>query len=274
METNLNNKVRALLLGAAIICVATASGQGTQVAENRLLPQIRKEFQRINPRISETSVLETSPYRSPAGVSKYVLVAYGIAGREADFRGNFWDEVFGFFVADRSLMTIEIALDIVATPRWRDYRFRIQSMSEDSVTVRGAGETYGDQPREFKFRWNPLNPDQGHVIGALDQIPAPKPGYMGNIRDAKDWPNPYIIVCQEGYVLNVPGRPRGEERYGLIVLEKLLLGLPRECWPLGRVVAVQEQGIRANDLAVQGNLEALLNLLNSDKVKADRWPSG
>ncbi len=272
METNLKNKSRALI-SAAIICIATASGHGTQVSENRLLPQIREEFKRINPRISEVSVLEASPYPSPSGGSKYVLVAYGIAGREANFRGNFWDEVYGFFVADRNMMTIEIALDIVPTPRWRDYRFRIQNMSEDFVTIRGAGETYGDQPREFKFKWNPLIPGQSHTIGALDQIPAPKPGYAANIRDAKDWPNPYIVVCRDGYVLNVPGRPRNEERYGLIVLEKLLLGLPRESWPLGRVVAVQEQGIRANDLAVQGNREALLNLLNSDKVKADRWPS-
>ncbi len=150
------SKMPMLAAVVAVLLMSTATGQTGQSPENPLLSQIRKEFQRVNPGISEVSILEVAPFRYWAPVRKYVLIAYGIKDREPVFRGNFWDEVFGFFVADGKLMGIESTFDIVPTPRWRDYRFKIGRVSDDSVIIRGAGDTYGDGPKELKFKWNPF----------------------------------------------------------------------------------------------------------------------
>jgi hypothetical protein len=41
---------------------------------------------------------------------------------------------------------IERVLEIVPTPRWSDYRFWIDALTEDELIVRGEGATYGDGP--------------------------------------------------------------------------------------------------------------------------------
>ncbi len=143
-------------LTALSVTIGNSIGQTAQEVENPLLTQIRKEFQRKNSRISEVSLVEIAPFRRLGPAEKYVLVAWGITGRDAAFKGDFWDEVFGFFVADGKLTTIEETLGIVPTPRWRDYAFTIDRVTDDLVTVRGAGDTYGDGPKVLRFKWNPF----------------------------------------------------------------------------------------------------------------------
>lgn len=151
-----------MLVAAVAALISTVASQIAKVPENSLLTQIRREFQRVSPGISEVSILEVVPYRFlEAPARKYVLIAYGTKNPEPTFKGNFWDEVFGFFVADGKLTGIESTFDIVPSPRWRDYRFKIGSISDDSVTIRGAGDTYGDGPKELKFKWDPFKAHTG-----------------------------------------------------------------------------------------------------------------
>lgn len=109
----------------------------------------------------------------------------------------------------------------------------------------------------------------------LDGLPDPDAEAIGKIRDAQQWRNPYVIVNRDGYELILPDRPRTTERSNLAALEDALLKLPRERWPLGRVVAVQENSIRAigDDEGIATNLIALKRMLESYKVRIDLWPA-
>jgi hypothetical protein len=158
MKTITSRALIVTVYGCLSVFCLTAGNtvQVEQDAENPLLGKIREEFQRKNPEISEVSLVEISPFYRPGPAEKYVLVAWGIAGREAAFKGDFWDEVFGFFVADGKLTRLEETLDIVPTPRWRDYSFTIDRISNDSIRIRGAGDTYGDTPRLLEFKWDPF----------------------------------------------------------------------------------------------------------------------
>ena len=113
---------------------------------------------------------------------------------------------------------------------------------------------------------------QGDV---LDGLPDPDAEAIGKIRDAKQWHNPYVIVNRDGYELILHDRPRTTERSNLAALEDALVKLPRERWPLGRVVAVQENSIRSigDDERIATNLIALKRMLESHKVRIDLWPA-
>src|SRR5215468_5929725 len=74
----------------------------------------------------------------------------------------------------------------------------------------------------------------------LDMVPEPNDGAIRQIQDALQWHNPSVVVNREGYELILHPDPRTTERLNLTELEEALLKLPRARWPLGRVVAVQE----------------------------------
>jgi hypothetical protein len=113
---------------------------------------------------------------------------------------------------------------------------------------------------------------QSHV---LDSVPKPRDEEIRKIRIAEDWPNPYVMVYRQGFELILHDRPRMSERVSLVGIEKSLLDLPLERWPLGRVVAVQENAIRSagNDEKIAKNIEALKRMLRSHKVRVHLWPT-
>jgi hypothetical protein len=84
------------------------------------------------------------------------------------------------------------------------------------------------------------------------------------------------MVCRDGYELILHDQPRSQVLLSLDQLEKALLKMPLERWPLGKVVAVQESGLRSpgDDTKIGLNLKAVIRMLGSHKVRADRWPSG
>src|SRR5690349_23587122 len=59
---------------------------------------------------------------------------------------EFRDELFGAFVVNDSLSRIVATLGDFPTARWHDYHVWVDSVTPDSVIVRGRGDTYGDQP--------------------------------------------------------------------------------------------------------------------------------
>lgn len=115
----------------------------------------------------------------------------------------------------------------------------------------------------------------GAAAHALDAIPEPDNDAITRIRTPEEWHNPYVIVDSVGYELILYGHPRTTERLTLARLEEALLNLPPEQWPIGRVVAVQESGIRSNgdDPKIRSNLQTLKKMLESNEVRVNLWPA-
>src|SRR5215467_11433272 len=79
----------------------------------------------------------------------------------------------------------------------------------------------------------------------IDSLPAPQDAEIRKIQTADKWRNPYVIVYPDGYELILPNKKRTDAHLALGELENALLDLPWEGWPLGKVIAVQETGIRS-----------------------------
>ena len=94
--------------------------------------------------------------------------------------------------------------------------------------------------------------------------------YQG-VRDAKDWRNPYLMVCADGvHVIAL-------EQTSIIPIRNVrttLLQLPIAAWPYGRVIAIQDCSIVAPADRGRGErvaeVEAQLSPL---KLTIERWPS-
>jgi hypothetical protein len=97
----------------------------------------------------------------------------------------------------------------------------------------------------------------------LQQIPPADAQRYGQIRNFKNWRNPYLVIRQNGVALLDPDN--NEERaISPAKLGETLAQLPPSAWPYGRVVAVVENGVisdqasfRRNRGIVLGTLEAL-----------------
>jgi hypothetical protein len=131
------------------------ASESSSASQNSLLQILKIELQRHNPRIHHVAVVELRPFPFP-DARKYLMIGWGIS-KNRNFSGDFFDELFGFFVLDASLSRITNILKIVATPRWLDYSFRFEEVTAETIIVRGKGITYGDQPQKFQFSWNPYN---------------------------------------------------------------------------------------------------------------------
>jgi len=98
-----------------------------------------------------------------------------------------------------------------------------------------------------------------------------------SIRDAKDWKNPILVIRRDGIEVIAKGLPSGSRTVPPSDLRQALIELPVTAWPFGRVVAVQEIGLREPDLsdgkAIGDNLDATLAILKTLQVSAERWPS-
>ena len=109
----------------------------------------------------------------------------------------------------------------------------------------------------------------------IDSLPAPNDKEIRKIRTAEQWHNPYVIMHSDWYELILHDQPRGQALLTLDELEEALLKMSLDRWPLGRVVAVQEIGLRSrgDDIKIAGNLKALKRMLESQKVRVVQWPT-
>jgi hypothetical protein len=110
----------------------------------------------------------------------------------------------------------------------------------------------------------------------LEGIPDPKMEEIRRIRTAEDWTNPIIVVNSDSFylIMFVDGE-RVQEELNLANLEKTLKELKLDRWPLGRVVAVQENGLRSpgdNEKIFEKSKE-VKHMLELYKVMIELWPS-
>ena len=111
----------------------------------------------------------------------------------------------------------------------------------------------------------------------LESIPEPKMEEIRRTRTAEDWPNPIVLVNSDSFylVLLVEGK-RVQAELDLANLEKKLKELKLDRWPLGRVVAVEENGLRSpgDNEKISEKAKEVKQMLELHKVMIELWPSG
>jgi hypothetical protein len=108
------------------------------------------------------------------------------------------------------------------------------------------------------------------------RIPTPAPPALSGQRTANDWHNPFLMVTIDGIDL-FPVAPVGgaPQHIPIAKLAATLTSLPRSAWPLGRVVAVTEIGLRSlgDDVRIRANRQAVERILSALAISISRWPS-
>jgi hypothetical protein len=95
------------------------------------------------------------------------------------------------------------------------------------------------------------------------------------VRDARKWENPYLMVGADSIVVRAKGLA-GLKIIPVEELEQTLMELPVTAWPYGKVVAVQENGDRADrsdDKPIADNVAAARATLKKLGLTFDKWPS-
>jgi hypothetical protein len=108
----------------------------------------------------------------------------------------------------------------------------------------------------------------------LATVPDPKDAEIRRLRSAEDWPNPYIVVYSGGFELVVGHRGEAIRKARVTEIEEVLLRLPLSRWPLGRVIAVTEIGLRNPGETLTKQREEMERMLSKHKVRVELWPSG
>lgn len=125
----------------------------------------------------------------------------------------------------------------------------------------------------------------------LQQIPSPSKHLYLNVQRLEDWQNPSLTVQEKMISIHVlmadanPSdlgkgtmlRPEGARRQVLNIdpknLAEALNAIPRDAWPYGRVVAIEEarEAPAAAQPQLRRNIESAIDLLSSIGVVADEW---
>ncbi|HLG58163.1 MAG TPA: hypothetical protein VI485_22650 [Vicinamibacterales bacterium] len=119
---------------------------------------------------------------------------------------------------------------------------------------------------------------------ALDRrIEAPIRAKYRAIRDAREWLNPIITIRAEGVEVGSRAIPGGRKTVSTSELRALLVGLPVEAWPYGRVVLASDIGLRSVDASgrldesdeqsIRQNHEVAERILRVLNIEMEWWPS-
>jgi len=116
-----------------------------------VLVKLKAEFQKRNPNIAHVRIVDMRPTLTE--VPKYLVLGWGIRA-DRTFRGNFEDELFGLFLVDESLSSVEKVMDFIPTLRWHDTEMRITYVDASKAVVEAKGETHGviSLRREYDMR--------------------------------------------------------------------------------------------------------------------------
>ncbi len=138
------------VIGAGVTYGQTASSPSASDSCS-ILAKLKAEYQKRNPNIAYVRIVDMRPTLTE--VPKYLVLGWGIRA-DRTFRGNFGDEMFGLFLVDESLSSVEKVLDFIPTPRWHDTEMRITRVDASKAVLEATGETYGGRlfRREYDLR--------------------------------------------------------------------------------------------------------------------------
>jgi hypothetical protein len=113
-----------------------------------------------------------------------------------------------------------------------------------------------------------------NATNRLRAISAADPAKYVNLRDMKNWQNPYLIIRKDGIALLDPADSLEIILKPDEVLTRLAQ-LPPSAWPYGRVVAVRENGAQSTDEgdAIRRNRGLLAGSLDEAHVLIKWIPS-
>ena len=123
----------------------------------------------------------------------------------------------------------------------------------------------------------PMQNDSGQAGRLNARIGPANPQRYKSIHDAKSWQNPTLVIRQNGIEVISKGLPSGRRTVASTDLRRTLIDLPVTTWRYGRVVAVQDIGLRAGDLSdaqpIEDNRNVTLAILKTLQVTVEGWPS-
>jgi hypothetical protein len=112
-------------------------------------------------------------------------------------------------------------------------------------------------------------------VALLQSVPSADPGKYERIVDMRNWRNPYLLLRTDGVALLDPANS-AEILLKPDEVLAALARLPASAWPYGRVVAVQEPGVRGSEqdgIALRRNKGIVGGILEDAHVAIDWVPS-
>jgi hypothetical protein len=86
-----------------------------------------------------------------------------------------------------------------------------------------------------------------------------------------------LVIRREGIEVIARGLPAGRQTIASTDLRRTLIELPVTAWPYGRVVGMQDIGLRSGDgrdeQPIADNRNVTLAILKTLQVTVERWPS-
>jgi hypothetical protein len=115
---------------------------------------------------------------------------------------------------------------------------------------------------------------EGNQAGLDPKIPAAIHSRYKDIRDAKDWRNPILIVSPNDVEVRSSALIGGKKIVRPPDLRSVLIGLPVSAWPYGRVILGEDNGLAGgpNDPAIKRNHDEAAEILKTLDIAVDWWP--
>jgi hypothetical protein len=109
--------------------------------------------------------------------------------------------------------------------------------------------------------------------GLKAEIPSADYSKLKDVRDARDWRNPIVLILADVVEIRSRSLTGGRIRIGVGQLRQELIKLPVSDWPYGRIVLAQDPGLsQGDDAAVRRTHAETERILKALKVEADWWP--
>ena len=109
--------------------------------------------------------------------------------------------------------------------------------------------------------------------GLKAEIPSADYSKLKDVRDARDWHNPMVLILADAVEIRSLSLTGGRIRVGVGQLRQELIKLPVSAWPYGRIVLAQDPGLpQGDDAAVSRAHDETERILKALKVEADWWP--
>ena len=116
---------------------------------------------------------------------------------------------------------------------------------------------------------------RGHPDAPMrEAIKAADPAAYRSVQGGKDWKNPKVLVKPDGIEVLSQGT---SHTVSPSELRRVLIDLPIEAWPYGRVVGVQRPSISSGAVgepeAIEANLKVVRDVLAALNVDFNGWPA-